>query len=127
METNDQKVQQAADDGSKKVKRLREQIPKMLNELWQDIVTMVLLLRDYASGRYRQVPWHVISAVAGAIAYFAAPLDVVPDFMPALGYLDDAIVVKVALDVARADLKKYRKWREEHDTGCDDNGREGGG
>jgi uncharacterized membrane protein YkvA (DUF1232 family) len=127
VETNDQKVQQAADDGSKKVKRLREQIPKMLNELWQDIVTMVLLLRDYASGRYRQVPWHVISAVAGAIAYFAAPLDVVPDFMPALGYLDDAIVVKVALDVARADLKKYREWRkgrnaEMSDSPCPEGG-----
>ena len=108
----EEEVNQAAEEGKEKVNRLKQNIPKILREIWGDIRIMIAMLRDYVKGRYTEVPWYIITSVAGAIAYFAAPVDVIPDLVPGLGYLDDALVVAGCLDVARADLRKYEKWRE---------------
>ena len=36
--------------------------------------------------------------LAGAAAYLASPIDILPDFLPLVGYLDDLVVVAVILD-----------------------------
>jgi uncharacterized membrane protein YkvA (DUF1232 family) len=44
-----------------------------------------------------RVPWWRKALVAAAIAYLATPFDVVPDFIPVAGQLDDAIIVALVL------------------------------
>lgn len=105
-------VRRAAKEGKEKISRLRENIPKALIKMWEDILTMVAMLHDYVRGRYTEVPWYIITSIASAVAYFVAPLDVIPDVLPGLGYLDDAIVITLATDIARKDLKKYREWKK---------------
>jgi len=39
-----------------------------------------------------KTPTHVKATIIGALAYFIAPVDVIPDFLLALGYTDDAAV-----------------------------------
>ena len=73
---------------------------------------MLALVRDYGAGRYRRVPWKTMAAIVGALAYFANPFDAVFDYIPLTGFLDDVIVLKLAIDLAREDLKAYRIWRE---------------
>ena len=104
-------VKKASKDGQKKIEDLGQKIPDVLAEMWEDIKTMVLLLKDYATGQYKDVPWKVISAIAGAVAYFVMPIDVIPDIIPILGYMDDAVVLKLAMSLAGPDLEKYRAWR----------------
>jgi len=43
--------------------------------------------------RDRRVPWTVKAVLIGLAAYLACPLDLIPDWIPGLGYLDDIIIV----------------------------------
>lgn len=105
------RLDQAANTGERKLNKLSDQPPASLVRWWQDLRLMVSLLNDYRKGNYRAVPWKVIAAITAALVYFVSPVDVVPDFLPLAGYLDDALVIKLALDLARADLARYSQWQ----------------
>ncbi len=55
------------------------------------------LLAAYYCAFDRQTPRHVQAALIGALAYFILPFDFVPDFLPILGFTDDAAVLATAL------------------------------
>ena len=105
------RLEQAASTGEHKLNKLSGQPPASLARWWQDLRLMVSLLNDYRKGNYSAVPWKVIAAIVAALVYFVSPVDVVPDFLPLAGYLDDALVIKLALDLARADLARYSQWQ----------------
>ncbi|WP_289022221.1 YkvA family protein [uncultured Salegentibacter sp.] len=71
------------------------------------------LLRDYASGNYREVPFNVVAAIGGALLYVLSPLDLIPDFIPIVGYLDDAAVIAFCLNLIEKDLITYKVWKAE--------------
>lgn len=43
------------------------------------------------------MPWHTRVLVAGLIPYLALPFDLIPDFIPVAGQLDDAVLVAFVL------------------------------
>ena len=55
------------------------------------------LLAAYYCAFDRQTPRHVQAALIGALAYFILPFDFIPDFLPVLGYTDDAAVLATAI------------------------------
>ena len=60
----------------------------------RDILALWLAARD------PRVPW-LAKAVAGAVAAYAlSPIDLIPDFIPVLGYLDDLVVVPLGILLA---------------------------
>ncbi len=62
--------------------------------LKRDIVALWLAARD------ARVPWYA-KAVAGAVAAYAlSPVDLIPDFVPVLGYLDDLVIVPLGILLA---------------------------
>ena len=40
------------------------------------------------------------------------PADLIPDFIPVIGYLDDAAVVALAVRSVKGDLDAFRAWEE---------------
>jgi uncharacterized membrane protein YkvA (DUF1232 family) len=51
----------------------------------------------WLAARDPRVPWHA-KAVAGLVAAYAlSPIDLIPDFVPVLGYLDDLIIVPAGI------------------------------
>lgn len=77
-----------------------------------DIRLMFSMLRDYWQGNYRQVPWKSIAAIAGALVYVLNPLDLIPDLLLGIGFLDDAGVVAACLALVESDLLRYAAWKE---------------
>jgi uncharacterized membrane protein YkvA (DUF1232 family) len=62
--------------------------------LKRDIVALWLAARD------PRVPWYA-KATAGAVAAYAlSPIDLIPDFIPVLGYLDDLLIVPAGIWLA---------------------------
>jgi uncharacterized membrane protein YkvA (DUF1232 family) len=53
----------------------------------------------------RQTPLHVKAAMLGALAYFVLPDDVIPDFIPVIGYADDAAVLAAAMKLFSSHIK----------------------
>ena len=77
-----------------------------------DIRLMFSLLRDYWQGRYRAIPWKSVAAIAGALLYVLNPLDLIPDLIIGIGFLDDAGVVALCLKVVESDLYRYAAWKD---------------
>ena len=51
----------------------------------------------YLAGRDPRVPWYVKLLAAATAAYAFSPIDLVPDFIPVIGYLDDLIILPTAI------------------------------
>lgn len=96
-------------------KPVRQKVERegILSRFLLEVTLLLGLVKDYAGGRYRKVPWFIVAAIVIALLYLIDPLDLVPDFIPGIGLIDDATVLAVCLKMVSADLAKYRVWREE--------------
>ena len=55
------------------------------------------VLALYLAGRDPRVPWYVKLLAAATAAYALSPIDLIPDFIPIIGYLDDIIILPTAI------------------------------
>jgi uncharacterized membrane protein YkvA (DUF1232 family) len=51
----------------------------------------------YIAGRDPRVPWSAKLAAMAVAAYALSPIDLIPDFIPVLGYLDDLVIVPLGI------------------------------
>jgi len=68
-----------------------------LKRFYDDFLLLISLVKDYWSGDYREIPYSSIAAVVFALIYVLSPIDLIPDFIPVLGLMDDAAVVALCL------------------------------
>lgn len=54
----------------------------------------------YLAARHPDTPWYAKLLVAGVVAYALSPIDLIPDFVPILGYLDDLILLPLGITLA---------------------------
>jgi len=54
----------------------------------------------WLAGRDPRVPWYAKAAAAAVAAYALSPIDLIPDFVPVLGYLDDLVIVPLGILLA---------------------------
>jgi uncharacterized membrane protein YkvA (DUF1232 family) len=54
----------------------------------------------YLAGRHPKTPWYAKLFVTGIVAYAFSPIDLIPDFVPVLGYLDDLILLPLGIALA---------------------------
>ena len=76
-------------------------------ELLENIKSMwrMLVDPDYT------VSWEIKAWILAALAYFVSPIDAIPDVIPVLGYLDDALVVTWVMHQISDEVSKYRRWK----------------
>jgi uncharacterized membrane protein YkvA (DUF1232 family) len=81
-----------------------------LHKIWDDLMSIIRMIKAWARGDYKSLSQKtVILAIAAAI-YFLNPFDLAPDFIPGVGYLDDATVIAFVLNSIRSDLGKFLEW-----------------
>jgi hypothetical protein len=60
-----------------------------------------ILKRDtytlYLAARHPRTPWYAKMLAAAVVAYALSPFDLIPDFIPVIGYLDDLIIVPIGI------------------------------
>lgn len=83
-----------------------------LQKYTEIIKQLFLMLNDYRKGKYTDVPWLSISTLVFILLYILNPLDLIPDFIPLIGYLDDVTVLAVGLNLIQTDLHKYLDWKK---------------
>lgn len=54
----------------------------------------------YLAARHPETPWYAKLLVAAIVAYAFSPIDLIPDFVPILGYLDDLILIPLGIALA---------------------------
>lgn len=78
----------------------------------KDLLLLVSLVKDYYQGNYRDIPYKTISAAVVGLLYVINPIDIIPDFIPFIGQVDDALVLGFCLKLIEKDLLKYKKWKD---------------
>jgi uncharacterized membrane protein YkvA (DUF1232 family) len=77
----------------------------------ETIVLLSGLVRDFVDGRYRDIAPDTIIAALAALLYFLLPLDAIPDFILALGMIDDFAILAWVARHFREELDRYRDWQ----------------
>ena len=54
----------------------------------------------YLAARDRRVPWYAKVAAIAVAAYALSPIDLIPDFIPVLGLVDDLLIVPLGISLA---------------------------
>ncbi|MBI3663448.1 MAG: DUF1232 domain-containing protein [Acidobacteria bacterium] len=103
------KTEHLLDEAARKARREKG----LVGEFADDLGAVLRLLRAWVKGRYKVVPWKTIVLALVAVIYFVDPLDLVPDFIPVVGYVDDASVIAFVLRSVRKDLEKFLEWEGE--------------
>ena len=73
---------------------LLERLKGWARAIGRDVVALWLAARD------PRVPWHAKALAAAVAAYALSPIDLIPDFIPLLGYLDDLLIVPLGILLA---------------------------
>lgn len=81
-----------------------------LRELGADLQAVFRLLKSWATGRYKAIPWNSLLLIVASLIYFLMPLDSLPDFIPFWGLFDDAALLAWTLRQVRKDLDAYLAW-----------------
>lgn len=85
----------------------------ILKKYTELVRVMFGMLKDYRKGIYTSVPWYTIAAIAFSFLYVLNPFDLVPDFIPGIGYIDDLAVFSFGLKFIESDLHQYLDWKLE--------------
>lgn len=70
------------------------------------------MLKSYVTGSNRNVPWKSIIVITAVLIYFFMPLDLIPDFVPVTGYIDDFSLILWAFNHLQDDINTYMYWEE---------------
>jgi uncharacterized membrane protein YkvA (DUF1232 family) len=98
---------------------LNEAADKLANEnskdnkfkqLFDVALTLVRMVRDYVKGDYRQIQNSTIISGVAVLLYVISPIDLVPDFIPVLGFLDDLSLISWFMGKFQTEISNYREW-----------------
>ncbi|GAB1154253.1 YkvA family protein [Paenibacillus illinoisensis] len=71
-----------------------DKVKAMAREIKRNVFVLYLAYKD------PRVSWYAKLFAVGVVAYAFSPIDLIPDFIPVLGYLDDLIIVPLGITIA---------------------------
>lgn len=99
---DEKRIQLRFPDKHRKISESHPFLRKMLHKL-KTFYRMVFDKRYHFSIKNRYI-------MLGALIYFLIPLDLLSDFIPVLGYIDDAMIVKLAWNSVQEEIEKYHNF-----------------
>ncbi len=88
-----------------------------LDEIWEYLQLAVRLVQASLSREYTGLSGKSLTLIVGAILYYVSPIDIIPDFLPIAGLLDDVSILAFALRSIKTELDAFRKWEAEQGRG----------
>lgn len=113
------KAAQAAGKPSRLMLLLVQLTTKLRQVNWNEVkvvtakekfFTLGRLMRAYALGHYREIPWKTMLIIVGAVIYFINPIDLLPDILPITGLSDDFAVLLWVYNSVRNEIDKFLTW-----------------
>ena len=82
-----------------------------LKKVLENVRELYALFKDSVKGNYKLHPANV-AMIGGGLLYFLLPVDLIPDFIPIVGYLDDLAVLTTIMNSLKGEINEYRSWKE---------------
>ena len=102
-----EKASKLLDDARKKADKKKG----LLSDIWEKVQLFFSIFDDWIKGRYKVIPTKSIIMIIVALLYFVFPLDLLPDFIIGLGYIDDIAVLGFVINQINNDLNDYKEWK----------------
>ena len=83
-----------------------------LTAILQDVKDLYNLFRDAIGGQYKLHPVN-LGIIGGGLLYFIIPMDLIPDFIPLAGFIDDIAILTMITNALQGELAKYRNWKKQ--------------
>ena len=118
LDAFNKKASELVNDKSKTLSKIEEGLKiasankGALSDVWSQLRLLFSLTKDYAKGSYVDIPKTTIVSVLAALLYFISPIDLVPDFIVGMGFLDDAFVLGFVYKRVSKELLKYQAWKK---------------
>ncbi|MCG8386905.1 MAG: DUF1232 domain-containing protein [Cytophagales bacterium] len=74
----------------------------------------IRMVKAYAKGEYREIQWQNMVLIVAAILYFITPIDLIPDFIPITGLVDDFTVMVWVYNKIQQEVDKFILWEKEY-------------
>ena len=94
-----------------KLEKKLAEIPKIGDKL-AHIPVLISMVRSFIRKEYTALPIGSAVAALTALIYFLSPVDLIPDAVPVIGYLDDAAVLAIVWTLIESDVEAYLEWRD---------------
>ena len=89
-----------------------EKASPVLKQILNNLKSLYGLFVDSVKGNYKLHP--AITGIIGAgLLYFIIPLDLIPDYIPIAGLLDDFVILSTIINSLQKELAEYRDWKDE--------------
>lgn len=82
-----------------------------------DLRTMIRLVQAWGRREYRSIPWRPLLYATAALVYFVTPLDLIPDLIPGLGFIDDVAVLSAVIRSIQKELQAFTAWESVSEEG----------
>jgi len=82
-----------------------------LAKIHKDVILLFQMCADGIKGRYKLSP-AALGLIGGALCYLLSAFDLVPDFIPFLGFADDAAFLTMVISALRNEISAYVTWRK---------------
>jgi len=86
-----------------------------LSKQFAKVELLIMMLKDYWNGEYTGVSWGIIAAIVAVLLYILSPIDLIPDFIPVIGYTDDVSFLLFAWSSISYEVEKYCQWKSQRD------------
>ncbi|MFD2515597.1 YkvA family protein [Pontibacter locisalis] len=73
-------------------------------------LTLIRLIKAYINGDYRNVSRKSLIVGVAVILYLVTPLDIIPDFIPGIGLLDDLSLMAWFINSFQTEISKFKNW-----------------
>ena len=92
--------------------REKKEIGTIAHEVWDTLQSLFRLIKLSASGEYTGLPATTTVAAVAVLIYFISPIDLIPDFIPVVGLLDDMALIAWFSTSIKHELDKFHEWEE---------------
>ena len=109
--SSDTKVSKLLDEVFLKIGESSE----LFYKVQDSVIALARMLSSWVKGDYRNISTKSIIAVVAALIYFVNPLDLIPDFTPVIGQVDDIFVLGYLIKMLNKEIERFMAWEKEHD------------
>ncbi|MDN5216586.1 YkvA family protein [Fulvivirgaceae bacterium BMA12] len=81
-----------------------------VGDFFRRVKVFIRMIKAYIRGDYRMIPWKMMVMLVAGLVYFVMPLDILPDFIPVTGFLDDITVIIWIFNNFKSEIDAFEAW-----------------